>query len=249
MRKIISLVDTFKETENTQDEDKRTYQCRGVINLLLDVAFYYFTMHPTVASSLRLSRAIVRVGQHLSQHDNDGFEFTKELILRWTHQLSRSPTFANPSLMKHVVPIELINILLSLNEFSGDGALEADIIDSRGLEDTQDIYFQVMARLYIYRDYPRFKERRDALFELACRRLKDGDNLTTDSQLTHLFLDLLTCPFIDVSKREILLMDLWPILKETYNNIGNLSKADSRKLLKELQAQPWFVRWGRDRVT
>ena len=243
VRKIIFLVDTYPEAGGAQDEGRQAFQYSGAINLLLDVAFYYFTLHPTVASSLRLSRAIVRVGQHLSQHDQDGFEFTKELILRWTHQLSRSPTFSNLSLMKYVVPIELINILLSLHEFSGDGTLEAEIMDSNGLEDARDIYFQVMGRLYIFRDHASLSERKNALFELACRKLKSGENLTTDSQLTHLFLDLLTCPFIDALKREKLLMDLWPKLKETYSSIGNLSKVDAHKVVKELQIQPWFVRW------
>lgn len=243
VRQIIVLVDTYPEVAGSEDDLKVTLKYRAAINLLLDVAFYYFTMHPTVASSLRLSRAIVRVGQHLSQHDQDGFEFTKELILRWTHQLSRSPTFSNLSLMKDVVPIELINILLSLHEFSGDGMLEAVIMDSSGLENAQDIYFQVMARLYIFRDHPSLSERKYALFELACEKLRSEDNLSTDSQLTHLFLDLLTCPFIDASKREKLLLDLWPRLKKEYRSIGNLSKVDARKVVKELQNQPWFVQW------
>lgn len=243
VRQIIVLVDTYPKTTCDEHGLEVTLKYRAAINLLLDVAFYYFTLHPTVASSLRLSRAIVRVGQHLSEHDKDGFKFATELILRWTHQLSRSPTFSNLSLMDDVVPIELINILLSLQEFSGDGMLEAEIMDSSGLETATDIYFQVVGRLYIYRNHPSLSTRKYALFELVCKKLQYENNLSTDSQLTHLLLDLLTCPFIASSKREKLLLDLWPKLQKECGSIGKLNKSDARKIVKEIQNQPWFVQW------
>ena len=242
-RKILFLVDTFPGTEVAEDDQHVASHYRRVINLLLDVGFYYFTMHPTVASSLRLSRAVVRVGQHLFQKDRDGFEFSKELILRWTRQLSRSPAFDNLSLKSDIVPVELINISLSLREFSGDGTLETEIMDSIGLEKERENYFQIMGRLFIYRDLPALGKRKDAVYELACRKLRSDENLAKDSELTHLLLDLLACPFIDSSKREMLLLEVWPTLKNDYSEIGNLSKTDAHKVVEELQSQPWFVRW------
>lgn len=72
-------------------------------------------IHPTVASSLRLSHAIVRAAQHLQEHDPEGFDILKEASLRWASQLARAPNFEGLFSKNSVIPIEILNIFVLFN--------------------------------------------------------------------------------------------------------------------------------------
>lgn len=241
--KIVALTDSYEEAQKLEDSSFDALHYRQLLMLLLDIGFYFFTLHPTVASSLRLSLAVVRVAQHLSKNDEEGFEIVKEATLRWASLLAKSPAFSSLYEKRAVVPIEFLNVLLSLQEFSADGSLEANLLEKAGLEAGKNDYFHLIVRVFIFRNQPQFVDRKDAAFDEARARILSADQFHRQSELVHLLLDLLACPHIDIVKRGQLLRNVWPKLKERNAGIGSLSKAASEQLACEIQKQHWFVRW------
>ena len=71
-RKAVELADSYGDAKRADDGLFELLHYRQSMLLLLDIGFYFFTLHPTVASSLRLSHAIVRAGQHLKENDEEG---------------------------------------------------------------------------------------------------------------------------------------------------------------------------------
>lgn len=242
-RKIVDLADTYDEASKQSDSSFQPLHYRQLFILLLDIGYYFFTLHPTVASSLRLSLAIVRVGQHLREHDSEGYVIAKEATLRWTSILARSPSFSNLYEKRGIIPVEFLNILLSLQEYSGDGSLEAELLERANLKDGDCDYFHLVVRLFIFRNQPEFSHRRQKIFEEARKKILSARQFYRDSELVHLLLDVLACPHIDVSARSQLLQEVWPKLKEHHSGIGDISKAVSVSLVQEIQQQHWFVRW------
>lgn len=242
-RKVVDLADSYDDASELTDSSFQSLQYRQLFVLLLDIGFYFFTLHPTVASSLRLSLAIVRVGQHLSKHDEEGFEIAKEATLRWTALLAKSPAFSSLYEKRAVIPIEFLNVLLSLREFSGDASLQADLLEKAGLKDNDNSYFQLIVRLFIFGDQPGFEHRRDLAFEDAKERILSAKQFFKESELVHLLLDILACPHIERSKRAKLVREIWPTLKAQHSAIGGINIASSLELVDEIQAQHWFVRW------
>lgn len=242
-RKVVNLADSFQATSKSVDDCSLLRRYRELFLFLLDIGFYFFTLHPTVASSLRLSHAIVRVGQHLSRHDKEGFSIAKEATLRWTSQLSRSPAFASPHRKEDPISIELLNILLSLREYSGDASLEAEFLNSYQLRDGGGSYFHLVVRLFIFGGQEDYKYVVDAVFEQAYTKILASKNFYRNAELVYLLLDILACPHIDVAKRGELIRAVWPVLKQHDNRIGNISKSRSEQLACEIEMQHWFVRW------
>jgi len=242
-RKTIEVLDDYSFIRSLEDANFDNLIYRKFCLFVLDVAFYFFTLHPTVASSLRLSHMIVRVAQHLREHDDEGYEIVKEYALRWTSLVARSPTFAALYQKSSVIPVELLNILVSLQEFSADGTLESDLLDAAKLEVTESNYFQIIVKIFIYKDHPNLASKRDAVFNQACDRLVGDINLAKDAELTHLLLDLLACPFIASSKRIKLLKSVWPHLKQFDGGIGRITNAIAEGIVSEIEQQHWFVRW------
>lgn len=209
----------------------------------LDIGFYFFTLHPTVASSLRLSYAIVRTGQHLKQHDSEGFEIVKEFVFQWTTQLAESPTVSSLQKQSSVVPVELLNILVSLQEFSVGGELAEHLMELAQLEDGEDWYFQIVVIMYICGRHSALEVRKDRVFRRARERLLAASELSQDAELTHLLLDLLACPFIDKAMRVKLLKDVWHVLKRDHNDLGNITNILAERVVNEIESMFWFVRW------
>ena len=242
-RKAVRLMDTYPEASKLGCEHVDMLHYRQALVLLLDLAYYFFTLHPTVGSSLRLAHVIVRTGEHLFRYDDEGFEMVKEYILRWTKALAKSPTFDTVYQRRSIVPVELLNILVSLHQYSSDGTFEAELMEAAHRDKHDDGYFQVIIQLFIFRNHAVFNNHKDAVFEQSCKRILATSNLSTDSELTHLLLDLLACPYIKASKRENLLVAVWPKLTRDQSGPGIISRREARQVVSEIEQQHWFVRW------
>lgn len=242
-RKIIDLTDSYSEAVKLLGDNLEVDHYRQLFILLLDIGFYFFTLHPTVASSLRLSMAIVRVGQHFSEHDSEGFDIAREVILRRISHLVKSPAFTNLYEKRAVIPVEFLNILVSLQQFSDDASLEAELLKDSGLEDGFKGYFHLIVDIFIFGRQPRFEDRRNAAFDEAKRKILDSEQFYKESELVHLLLDVLACPYITRSKRGQLIRGVWPVLKTLSTDIGNITRVDSEQLVDEIEKQHWFVRW------
>lgn len=242
--KAVQLADTYLEAKNIGGERFNTIHYRENMLLLLDLSFYFFTLHPTVSASLRLSHSIVRIGQHLEKHDTEGFDITKEAILRWTSVLTQSPAFSKLYEKNAIVPVEILNVLISLKQFSSDGSLEAEVLDKMNIQNSDDNYFQIIVRLFIYADNELLQGKRDAVFKQACEMILQTPDIPLDSEATHLLLDLLSCKFITRQKREKLLRDAWPRLLQFDNSMGQITISQAAEVIEEIQQQHWFTRWN-----
>ncbi|WP_406870282.1 antiviral reverse transcriptase Drt3b [Thioclava sp. 'Guangxiensis'] len=239
-RKAIDIADGYDDLIALENSPVVDRNYRQMFFFLLDVGFYFFTLHPTVASSLRLSHAIVRAAQHLQEHDPEGFDILKEASLRWTSQLASAPSFEGLFSKKSVIPIEILNILVSLQQFGCDGQLEHELISLAKLDGKSKGYFELVVKLFIYGDRPAFSRQRNEIWSSICDRISSEKYLGRNSEAVHLFFDSLACPYLDKAKRAELLRASW-------SRIGTVSKgitvAESEALIDEIQEQNWFVRW------
>ena len=241
--KAVQLSDTYLDAKITDDVRFNPIHYRENMLLLLDLSFYFFTLHPTVSASLRISHTIVRIGQHLEKYDAEGFDITKEAILRWTSTLTRSPAFSKLYEQNAIIPVEILNVLISLKQFSSDGSLESEVLDKINLKNSDDNYFQIIVRLFIYADNELLQDKKDAVFDRACKMILQTPDISQDAEATHLLLDLLACGFISDHKREKLLRDVWPILLQFDNSMGRITRAHATEIVEEIQQQHWFTRW------
>lgn len=239
-RKVIDIADGYAELSAMEESPVVERDYRQMFFFLLDVGFYFFTLHPTVASSLGLSHALVRAAQHLQKHDSEGLDILKEASLRWASQLARAPSFEGLFSKGSVVPIEILNILVSLQQFGGDAQLEHELIALTKLDEQSRGYFELVVKLFIYGNRSEFDQHRAEIWKTVCERVKSEKHLAKDSEAVHLLLDALACPHIENAKRAELLRDVW---KSISPNMGAISKVEAETTVAEIQQQHWFVRW------
>ncbi len=239
-RKVIDIADIDADLVTMQESPVVDRDYRQMFFFLLDVGFYFFTLHPTVASSLRLSHAIVRAAQHLQEHDPEGFDILKEASFHWASQLEGASSIEGLFSKKSAIPIEILNILISLQQFGGDGLLEHELISPTKLDRKSQGYFELVVKLFIYGGRPEFANQREEIWKIICKRVASEKYLTRDSETVHLLLDTLSCPHVEKVKRAKLLRDSWRTMG---SSIGNINATEAEALVEEIQQQHWFVRW------
>jgi hypothetical protein len=246
-RKVIDVADGYQGLRSLDESPIIDRDYRQMFYFLLDVGFYFFTLHPSVASSLRLSHALVRVAQHLREFDPEGLEILKEASLRWTSQLAKSPSFEGLFSKSSVVPIEILNILISIQQFGGDGQLEHELIALAKLDEQKNGYFQLVVKLFIYNDRSEFDQQRSEIWKLVCAHVLAPKHMERDAEAVHLLLDVLACPYIDKPKRAELLSEFWNRLRSNVwkSELGKdeISAAQAEILVAEIETHHWFTRW------
>lgn len=239
-RKVIDIADGYADLSSMDESPVVDRDYRQMFFFLLDVGFYFFTLHPTVASSLRLSHAVVRAAQHMQEHDTEDFDILKEASLRWASQLARAPSFEGLFSKSSVVPIEVLNILVSLQQFGGDGQLEHELIALAKIDEQSRGYFELVVKLFIYGNRSEFDQQRKDIWEIICERVTSEKHLARDSEAVHLLLDALACPHIDKARRATLLRNTWNKMSA---NMGTISVPEAEATVEEIQQHHWFIRW------
>jgi hypothetical protein len=240
--KATKLADDFQALLEEDEPDVDLNHHRQILYFLLDVGFYFFTLHPTVASSLRLSHALVRIAQHLQEHDEEGLEIMQEAALKWASQLARAPSFEGLSSKRAVVPIELLNVLVSLQQFESDGHLEHQLIGIGKLDAKDEGYFHLMVKLFIYGNRSKFAQQRKEILKNICTSLTSTKNIQKDAEAVLLMMDTLSCPYLRKADRADLLYEVWNNLTGLQAQ-GALTRAAASQLINEFEGEPWFIQW------
>jgi len=243
----LELIEGFQKAIDI-DEDERPVEIevgyyRQVLMLLLEVSYYFFSLHPTASSSYKLSHSMVAISEFFKEHDRDGFEMAKEYVLRWTSMLVTAPTFSEIFIRSNLVPIEFLNVVLALREFSDHGELEAELLSKSKFEEGDNRYFQSVVKLFIYADFVEFASERQSTFADAVRSIETVSSLTRSSEHTHLLLDLLACPYVGKKERVELLLIARKKLNQEGASLSAITKAKAEAMVSEFEEQHWFVWW------
>ena len=217
---------------------------RGFFMLYLDICFWLFSVHPTVSSSLRLASIVVHVARHLAAYDEDNSEIVGEFVLRLALNLVKSSQFQDMKDQGAAVPIEFLNVFLSAIELGKCELIVPDVLEVLMSDRTTYEYFQVIVGLYMMGDRKEFEGTRSELFDNARRRLISEDQFYRDSELVHLLLDLLACPFIDRASRADLVREIWPRAGFEGGAGEGIQRGEAESLVAEMEAHHWFVRWS-----
>lgn len=229
---------------DAKDKKDELHAChREFYMLVLDLCFWFFTIRPTTGASMQMARIIVRIGQVLDECDAEGLDIIREFVFTLVYGLSKSDEFRKIDKRFPIVPIELLNILLSIEELGGRQMLTAELFWHVWELCEDKNYFLIVVGLYVFRDKIAFEDKQKLLLTAAENRLRTSDNFFIDSELVHLLLDLLSCPFVDKLWKKTQLKRLWPELKEMSPDLGDIEMRDLGKLISEFEAQYWFVRW------
>jgi hypothetical protein len=225
---------------------------KNVIFTLMDIAFHLFNVSPTSTSSLNLSSICYQSYTYFEKlHFEDMDLISLEISKNVKDFFSSGEYLLRCNKIDYCVPIEFLNILCIsritgseylLSESQYSKTFNLDGLKNRATKylETEDSfdYFQIMSALFYSadeKDYSGFVERLSKEINL---RLENLNNIKYDSRLCYLFLDSMSCPYIDLKRKKSWLNKFEKIM---FNK--NLEQEKSDKLFEVLTTNTWFICW------
>ncbi|MCQ8240484.1 antiviral reverse transcriptase Drt3b [Rhizosaccharibacter radicis] len=235
-RRICNLSDGVAEDRILGDDEKDRYVSAYV--LLVEVLYFFYTVNPTVRSSLNVAKSIVVACRFFKQKIPERLPILSENIVRWTIDLSRAIARADRHKDLTAVPLEVLNVLVPMREIVSDEPLVDDLIEAEARSYDSFDYFEVVSFLFMSGGRVRHRDMIAKLFARAKSVVDESLGPRTDSDAAHLCLDLLACPFLSLEKRAS-----WFNSLRSKCGISQISRLEAQLAVAAMQNHPWFVRW------
>lgn len=210
-----------------------------LVNLVLELLFFLYTVQPSVNTSFRLSKAIVLSIRFLKGLDSKRTVFTTEQLTLWTYDLVKSFENNNPDLANSKIPVELLNVFLAIGEGDTVDNFAAEFVDRTILRSKNPDYFSIISFLFFTKKLKKFSEVRKSLERYLLRYFEDQADALKYARDAHLFLDIASCPHLSIDFRS-------RIIKATNKKMAlpTLSLQRCKSIAKELQKEAWFTNWS-----
>ena len=227
--KISGLDRDYNQIDNDIQEERL---CRFIL-IILELAFFIYAMDLRVRSTYLLSQIIIilhRLSNRLSADK-------KERVLKKISDEANS--ILNFFIKnKPVHNLEILNLIITLGVFFESSKISKEKLkEVIGLNDNSGRYFELMVGLFYIKNDKIYMTLKNNIIKKIKNALGKKNSLL-DSELTHMFFDSLSCPYI--SKKNKL-----AILLAVLENNGYPS-GQAHDVLELISSRSWFIEWRKE---
>ena len=210
----------------------------SIVNIVLELLFFLYTVQPSVNTSFRLSKSIVLSIKFLNELDAQRSVFTTELLTQWTYELVSSFEKNNPDLALTKIPVELLNVFLAIGEGGTVENFTEDFVKKTILRSKKPDYFSIISFLFFTKRLGKFARLRKSVEAYLLSFFKDKAEVLKYARDAHLFLDVCSCPHLSVDFRSRVIK-----AANTQLKLPTLSLARCKVIASELEKEAWFTNW------
>lgn len=211
----------------------------SVILVFLDVMYFVYGVSPSVSSSYRLGCAVLLINSFSKRSLPAQYPTIAQKIydLTWSHlsELKRDGF----DLVDGFLPLESLNVLLAARDLGGDYLLPPVVVgEIFSRSQSNSIYFRATSCLYYIRDDEKYQEIKHGMVNELNRYFSDMSAIETNAECCLLFLDMVCCPYVDISVRRRWLVSAIQALK-----LSMPSAAELAAFLASAPRRSWHIKW------
>ncbi|EFH8933427.1 hypothetical protein GUU56_21295 [Escherichia coli] len=216
-----------------QAEDKDIY---NVMYVLLHISLFFFRVAPSVSSSYKLASILIVTLRYFKAKVPSYSDLIASYIYFEIEDFLKAAKNGKKTI-DNLVSLEAYNIMYVIGELDQDRYLSKQLVEDVFSE--VDSYFDIVSCLYIVKDKKVYDSLKNNIIDVINSKLMSSDNILDYSEKAMLFLDVMSCPYIDLKWKKIWLKS---ILKELQEATPNNNEIDS--FISYSVANPWFVDWS-----
>lgn len=205
---------------------------------ILEIIFFFFNVNPKADSAPKITRATVLVIRFATKHLPDFTPVVSDKISELCRDAMDALAMYGVG-EKNFVPVDLLNLLLSLSE------IEYPYVNNmkRGIEAVyekyKNDYFTIVTLLFIIKKNSYFGSLKQKIELDIINYIESGFNPKVKSMDLHLSLDLLSCPYASSKLKDKVLSKLLTSISVT------IGKPKRVPILKAFEKTRWFVQWDK----
>lgn len=204
---------------------------------LLDFLFFIYSVSPRVTSTIKIVSLISKLLQFIKDDKSNEKilkDYQVELIYKKIYDEILQILKKNK--LKEYTQNETLYLLLTLNELGKDYRLDSDELYKYFFEDGIELnYFVIVSLLYYIKKIIRYSDMKIKLLECIEKKFKgyNKDNLRKNTELTLLLMDLMTCPYIEISD------------KNRFLSLNGITDAAIQNKIVTFSSKQkyWFIKW------
>lgn len=255
-RKVTNIEENTQKYIINCDTDNLTKS----LLIVLDVSFFVYSMDFRVRSTYLISQIVILIDEIMKsankmiKNDNTENNFSKILLTKNNHDRVKKKiyddtyTALNSAISKGQIRyIESLNLLIATRDINRKDRLPEDFL-AKVLGISLDhvnqdgvTYFQLMTALfYSYLRKTEYNKLYAKVIEIIHNKLSNNDlTIFNSSELVHLFLDSLSCPYISTPEK----LNIFNLVIDQYKNKSPMNEADRKQLFKYISERSWFIDW------
>lgn len=219
------------------DEKQEERLCRFLL-IVLELSFFVYAMDLRVRSTYLLSQIIIifrRLSKRLRPEKNERVtkKINDESNLIFQIFIKDKPSYN----------LEILNLIISLGVSTGNDFNEGRISKEKlaaliGVKDGQPGYFELMTGLYYIKTKKEYSSIKKNIVSTIEKKISSSStNVFESSELTHIFLDSMACPYLSVRTKNNLLK---LVLKDE-----KIDDEEVTELYNILSSGTWFIDWNK----
>ncbi|CAD5863647.1 TPA: RNA-directed DNA polymerase [Escherichia coli] len=235
-KRLILIIDFFPVEKIKGDVEIRK-NIKDIIFLVTDIMLFFFSVNPTVSSSYKLSKTMVIVNDYLKMLSSDYSSIFMTTLIDTAENINFGEN-DNGLFIDGFISIEKVNLILAAT-FFGDNYLVSTSFFNGIIHKKKLDYFTIISLLFYFRNRKPYQELKH-IVEVRIKDLLYPDmDLLQSSEKAHLFLDVMSCPFVSIETRRFLYRKY---LKKYEKNV-NRSHLEIESDLQSMLKTYWFVKW------
>lgn len=235
---LIDITPHFKKQpleKNQQAELMKIYE------VSLELIFHLYAISPSYGSSLKICSLTSALCTFVDSSNTLESNAIKSLIYTHIHNFLEMHIVdpKNHSNDKET-SLEILNLLIILRELGDNFLISKEILENltRISKKERASYFETIVILYYIQDDTYYRDIRKNIINSINLTLNDLSDVRIDSGKIYLMLDLLSCPYLEQSKKDSILKDL---LKATHSRA--ITEAEMEEARAYLTRYNWFTSW------
>lgn len=177
-------------------------QYRNVSLVFLEIIFFFYSVASSVNSSYKLGASIILLARFSSKHLSVYEHTIKQKIFELSLTLFTDNLISSTSSVENLSLLETVNILLAINDLGDDYLLPENIVKNIFGGDKISSYFDLTSCLFYIRDIQKYDQLRSIVISAIEKKMLDFTDIQRNTEKAYLFLDAISCPYIEESKKK-----------------------------------------------
>lgn len=216
-----------------QTEDKDVYNAMYV---LLHISLFFFRVAPSVSSSYKLASILIVTLRYFKAKVPSYSELIESYVYFEIEDFLKD-TNNSKAPIDNLISLEAYNIMYVIGELDQDRYLPKELIENVFRE--VDSYFDIVSCLYIIKNKQNYDALKNKIIAAINSKLMSSEDILDYSEKAMLFMDVMSCPYIDSKWKKV-----W--LKSTLRELQEAAPSNKEidNFISYSVANPWFVDWS-----
>lgn len=225
----------------SSEEQENLYK---FLQIIIDISFFTYSMDVRVRSTFLVSQISIMCSNIAKTLP---VEYSEEILKKLQDEISFSIKNKNSDAISSGV--EVCNLLIVLREISDDLDLisESEIIKfATGRENSEQLninYFQIISLLFYIRNNETHESIKKKIKKSILQKILSMCP-TRHSESAHLFLDAMTCPYLDRGFKAYLTSEVSKVMLKR-----KLKNSELKNEIASLSGSDWFVDWSKVKIS